>query len=435
MTSLFQLYHDLDPATDAALTASIRLHGVIVPVVVTQHGDIVDGHQRARISEQEGRTYPTITIEVADEDEARAIARTLNEDRRPMAREQRLPIVAELREQGHSLRAIAGAVGVDPKTVRNDLASIGDDSPMPERVRTSDGRTYPARRPAVSSFDPDDDDEVELFAPGEEEAIADELSAALGRDPDPDELEAARAECLESKQVPEWKPRKPDLGDGISHPARYSPELLPVFADLLRSTVGTGAMVLDPFAGTGRIHELHPEFDTHGIELEPEWAALHPRTQVGDALALPFDNASMDAIVTSPTYGNRLADSHNASDPDRRRSYTHDLGRDLTAGSSGAMHWRNGGDGSAQYRQLHLDAWREAERVLRPGGVFILNMKDHYRDALLQPVTAWHTWALGFVGSLEYVDSRTVPTRDLRQGANGELRSMETVHLFRKGDW
>jgi hypothetical protein len=99
------------------------------------------------------------------------------------------------------------------------------------------------------------------------------------------------------------------------------------------------------------------------------------------------------------------------------------------------MHWRNGGAGSADYRDLHLAAWREAERVLRPGGVFILNMKDHYRDGLLQPVTAWHTWALGFIGALEYVDSRAVDTRDLRQGANGELRSMETVHLFRKGDW
>ena len=77
----------------------------------------------------------------------------------------------------------------------------------------------------------------------------------------------------------------------------------------------------------------------------------------------------------------------------------------------------------------------DARRVLRPGGVFILNMKDHYREGRLQPVTAWHTWALGFIGSLEYVNSRAVETRDLRQGANGELRSMETVHLFRKGDW
>jgi len=59
-------------------------------------------------------------------------------------------IVAHLREQGHSLRAIAGAVGVDHKTVRNDL-SIADMSAMPDTIRTTDGRTYPATRPAISS--------------------------------------------------------------------------------------------------------------------------------------------------------------------------------------------------------------------------------------------------------------------------------------------
>lgn len=54
--------------------------------------------------------------------------------------------MAHLREQGHSLRAVAGAVGVDHKTVRNDLAG-GDMSP-PDTVRGADGRTYPATRPA-----------------------------------------------------------------------------------------------------------------------------------------------------------------------------------------------------------------------------------------------------------------------------------------------
>lgn len=431
---LFQLYHDLDPATEAALRASIDRFGVIVPVLTDRQGNIIDGHQRARIATELGRPYTTLARTVESEEEAREIARSLNEDRRAMAREQRLPVVAELRQQGHSERAIAGAVGVSKAQVHRDLQSIGSPEPMPERVRTADGRSYPARRPAVSSFDPDEEEPEPLFADGEEDAIADELTAALDREPEPAELEQAKAECIESKAVPDWTPRKPDLGGGVSHPARYSAELLPILAELLRSTVGAGSMVLDPFAGTGRIHDLHPEFDTYGIELEPEWAGMHERTQVGDARVLPFDVASIDAIVTSPTYGNRLADSHQASDPERRRSYTHDLGRDLTTGNSGGMHWRNGAAGSTEYRALHWPAWIEAYRVLRPGGVFILNMKDHWRGGILQPVTSWHTWALGSIG-LEYVDSMGVPTRDLRQGANGAMRQQETVHLFRKADW
>jgi SAM-dependent methyltransferase len=444
-TTPYQLFPALDSATESALRASIDRFGVLVPIAKDQHGNIIDGHHRVRIAEELGVRYRVDVIHVESEDHAREMAATLNTDRRHMTQDQRLAVVRDLLldvDPGgigrHSTTAIANAVGVSQSQIRDDIDELSrtaklSPEDLPDKRRGLDGKVRPSKRTPAPT--PEPDDEAELFAPGEEQAIVDNLAAALGRDPDADELAQAKAECVDSKRIPEWTPRKPDLGGGVSHPARYSAELLPIFAEMLRATVGPGAMVLDPFAGTGRIHELHPEFDTYGIELEPEWADLHERTQVGDATALPFPAASMDAIVTSPTYGNRLADSHNASDPERRRSYTHDLGRSLSEGNSGAMHWRNGGDGSAFYRDLHLSAWREAERVLRPGGVFILNMKDHYRDGRLQPVTAWHTWALGFIGALEYLDSRAVETRDLRQGANGELRSMETVHLFRKGDW
>jgi SAM-dependent methyltransferase len=172
-------------------------------------------------------------------------------------------------------------------------------------------------------------------------------------------------------------------------------------------------------------------FLTFGIELEPEWADLDEHTQVGSALNLPFMPETFDAIVTSPTYGNRLADSHNASDPERRRSYTHDLGRPLHTDNSGSLHWRNGGNGSTDYRAFHEKAWSQAVTVLRPGGLFVLNMCDHVRGGLMQPVTAWHVWCLGRLG-LDYMTSSTVQTRKLRQGANGNLREQETIHVFRK---
>jgi transposase-like protein len=78
---------------------------------------------------------------------AREIAATLNTDRRQLDADQRREIVAALREQGHSLRAIAGAVSADAKTVRNDLAG-GDLSP-PAEVRGQDGKRYPAKRPTI----------------------------------------------------------------------------------------------------------------------------------------------------------------------------------------------------------------------------------------------------------------------------------------------
>ncbi len=242
-------------------------------------------------------------------------------------------------------------------------------------------------------------------------------------------VEEFREELRENDGQPIEAPRpeapitKPDLGGGISHPARYSDALLPIFAELLAGP--DYDHVLDPFAGTGRIHELPNH--TIGIEIEPEWAALHPDTYLGSALDLPFAEQEFDAICTSPTYGNRLADSHNASDPERRRSYTHDLGRTLDADNSGAMQW------GQQYREFHLQAWNEAVRVLRSGGRFVLNIKDHIRDGVQQPVSAWHVATLTALGlELNAELSQGVPTRHLRQGTNTERAGQELVLVFDK---
>ena len=114
-------------------------------------------------------------------------------------------------------------------------------------------------------------------------------------------------------------------------------------------------------------------FRSVGVELEPEWVAMHSRTIVGDALDLPFHDDTFDVVATSPCYGNRLADHHNAQDGGRRHSYTHDLGRILHSHNAGTLHW---GDA---YRIFHVAAWAEAVRVLVPSGLFVLNISDHLR--------------------------------------------------------
>lgn len=110
------------------------------------------------------------------------------------------------------------------------------------------------------------------------------------------------------------------LYDGVAHPAIFSDAILPVLARMLGPE---HRRVLDPFAGVGRIHELRGLVDwelvTIGVEIEPEWATVHTDTQVGNALALPFASGVFDAVITSPTYGNRLAD-HRARDGSYRHS-------------------------------------------------------------------------------------------------------------------
>jgi hypothetical protein len=209
----------------------------------------------------------------------------------------------------------------------------------------------------------------------------------------------------------------------VRHPARYSAELLPVLVDALRGC----RRILDPFGGVGGIFKLEPFLpgcEIAALEIEPEWAAQHPRTTLGNALALPWPDGYFDGICTSPCYGNRMADHHAAHDASRRNTYRHTLGRPLHPDNAGALQW---GDA---YRDFHLRAWMETRRVLQPGGRFVLNVKDHIRAGARQPVTAWHIDALAGLG-LALVDRREIVCPGQRFGQNGERRiECESVLLF-----
>ena len=206
----------------------------------------------------------------------------------------------------------------------------------------------------------------------------------------------------------------------MRHPAKYSDILLPMLDLLLRGY----ETVLDPFAGTGKLRNVRP--DAHLIEIEPEWAAISGAT-IGNALALPYSDNSIDAVCTSPTYGNRMADHHDAKDGSRRNTYKHCLGRELHQDNSGQLQW---GD---KYREFHAKAWREVKRVLRPDGLFVLNISDHIRKGQVQPVTEWHITQIESMG-FAVVDHFQIETPRLRYGSNSNKRvTHESIVMFKRG--
>lgn len=219
------------------------------------------------------------------------------------------------------------------------------------------------------------------------------------------------------------------------HPAKFSDPILHEIGHglfkYLPDPHEVALDILDPFAGVGRIHKLGKlGYATWGIEIEPEWARQGNWTKVGDCREVMRKDLAMgrtyNAIVTSPCYGNRMADHHEAKDSSERNTYRHKLGRPLSEGSSAGMQW------GAKYRDFHVEAWCEAWNVLEPGGVFVLNIKNHIRQGKVQKVAEWHVTTLLSFG-LELLEVQPVATPGNRRGQNHELRlDHELVCYFRK---
>lgn len=208
------------------------------------------------------------------------------------------------------------------------------------------------------------------------------------------------------------------------HPARYSDVLMPVFDKILPEK----GEILDCFAGTGKLRTIRPNCTL--LEIEPEWAEMNGAI-VGDATAMPFSDESFDAVCTSPTYGNRMADSFIDHKPEKnykRNTYTHCLGRKLSENNSGAMQW---GD---KYRALHEKAWCEVKRVLKPRGLFVLNISDHIRNGEVVAVSDWHKTTILNLG-FKLVKTIQIETPRNRFGANSKARvEFEKVFIFINGE-
>jgi hypothetical protein len=221
------------------------------------------------------------------------------------------------------------------------------------------------------------------------------------------------------------------------HPAKYSKGFAKRFAEIL--VRHDRHSVIDPFAGVGGLVDIR----NHGYdgliflnELEREWLDMTPLSyhvflNVGDAASLPFESNAFDSACTSVTYGNRMADHHRARDTSRRNTYTHAIGRDLTPGNTGAMHFGSTRKSRLSYCTKSKRCYVELRRVLADNAIFVLNVSDHIRHGRRMRVTLWHIRCLTSIG-FEMIERVDVPTQRNRQGANGDKRvAYESIVVFR----
>lgn len=227
------------------------------------------------------------------------------------------------------------------------------------------------------------------------------------------------------------------------HPAKYSDPILDVLDRLvavealrLRRTYSRDRVceVVDIMAGVGRVHRLaRPnKVFTTGIEIEPEWAAYNWRTICADVreyAARPGTHERYDVLATSPDYGNRFSDHHDAKDGSERHSYRHYLGRMPTAGSTVTLPY------GRAYCEAHASIVRAAEHMVRPGGLVLWNVSNFYRGPELVGVIEFHRglWlAQGYTH--DGPDRKVVTKRHTGNGATATQRraAHEVVMRFRK---
>lgn len=125
----FQPMPELSPSEYRALRDNIKARGILVPIVVDQRGNVLDGNNRLAIAAELGIECPREVRNVQDDDEAMDIAVELNCARRHLNQDQKRQLVAQeiQRRPGDSDRAIARRVGCSPTTVgtvRNSAAGV-----------------------------------------------------------------------------------------------------------------------------------------------------------------------------------------------------------------------------------------------------------------------------------------------------------------------
>ena len=171
----------------------------------------------------------------------------------------------------------------------------------------------------------------------------------------------------------------------------------PVFRDILRLFVPVGSKIADVTWGKGAFWSLVPEglYDVHATDI-----------QMGvDCRDLPYEDDSLDALVLDPPYMEglfRQSTEHMAG------GGSHSAFRERYSDSNATEHV----EGAPKYHDAVLDlyfkAGKEAKRVLRNYGIFIVKCQDEVsaNRQRLTHVELINEWADDFYCKDLYVVTR-----------------------------
>lgn len=217
-----------------------------------------------------------------------------------------------------------------------------------------------------------------------------------------------------------------------------------------------GRLVVDPMGGTGSLYFLATDgYSVACGDVEPwlmpilkansklvveKWLFARPASAFQwDAAKLPFATGSVPAIISSPPYWDMLSDWHITSKGMQRgyfgpfgQAYGDDRGRAVKR-NIGNIHIYE------DYLRAMRGVYREAWRVLEPGGVLALILKDRVHKARRVPIVR-DTLALCLACGFEFTarhDCATVLSQYRRLNAKRhpgtEQVETETILVMQKG--
>jgi SAM-dependent methyltransferase len=209
----------------------------------------------------------------------------------------------------------------------------------------------------------------------------------------------------------------------MKHPAKYTDAFIPIFARLLIEH--NCHTVLDCMAGTGKIALVKNygfEGKVFANDIEQDWVESDYPVDYwsqGDAAHMNlFKDGAFDAICTSPTYGNRLSEVYKAREGSDHITYTLRIGRPLSLENTGGMQW------GTKYRIKHVEIYIECKRVLRPGGLMLINISNHIRRGKEIDVVNWTRNCLHAQG-LRQIEDIEIEIPRLRHGCSANLRVLK----------
>ena len=149
MIAKYQAFPDLTNEEYESLKSSILEHGVLVPVIVSEDDEIIDGHHRVRIAKELGVEYTTEIRSGLTDQEKYELSMKLNFARRHLTLKQKQEIIKKqlINNTESSDRMIARSLGVSPSSVgkvRKKLESEGQLSKLDSSI-CADGKKRPRK--------------------------------------------------------------------------------------------------------------------------------------------------------------------------------------------------------------------------------------------------------------------------------------------------